>query len=123
MLVGNKVDHEHEREVSLDEVKTFVEKNHVDFSIETSAKSGEAIEALFLRTTQYMWNRFSDQISLTVSFHKLSLTPHSHLTLQMHAHHKKLDIISKRSLDAVGEVIEWGSYGFIAICRFIYLNS
>ena len=47
MLVGNKCDLEHQREVSTDEAKAYAEKNSMMF-IETSAKDGTNVEEAFL---------------------------------------------------------------------------
>lgn len=47
MIVGNKVDMEHYREIDTETAKNFVEKTFNAFYIETSAKDGTNVETAF----------------------------------------------------------------------------
>ena len=56
-LVGNKQDLESQREVSKDAAYRFMRENeNIKFWTETSAKSGENIENLFLCASKFLYN-------------------------------------------------------------------
>ncbi|MHA1309582.1 MAG: Rab family GTPase [Candidatus Helarchaeota archaeon] len=54
IFVGNKMDLEKNRNVSLSQVTTFIKRKSYPLYLETSAKSGEKIQKLFLRITEEM---------------------------------------------------------------------
>ena len=58
-LVGNKLDLESEREVSREEAMRFQRENGIKYWIETSAKSGEQIESLFLDASKFVFRKES----------------------------------------------------------------
>lgn len=66
-LVGNKKDMEDQREVSLDRVEKFKKDRGIMFHFETSAKTGENIENLFIFASKVLYNSFKDKIEQMVS--------------------------------------------------------
>ena len=58
-LVGNKADLEAEREVTREEALRFQRENNIKYWAETSAKSGEHIESMFLDASKFLHRRFS----------------------------------------------------------------
>lgn len=62
-LVGNKKDMEDKREVSLERVEAFKKERGIIFSFETSAKTGENIESLFITASKILYNNFKDKIA------------------------------------------------------------
>ena len=59
VLVGNKIDLENERQILYEEGASFAEKNNMLF-IETSAKTGQNIENLFLKSVEVINERLND---------------------------------------------------------------
>jgi len=66
-LVGNKKDMEDKREVSIERVEAFKRERGIIFSFETSAKTGENIESLFITASKILYNNFKDKIAQMVS--------------------------------------------------------
>jgi Ras-related protein Rab-14 len=66
-LVGNKKDMEDKREVSVDRVEAFKREKGIQFHFETSAKSGENIENLFITASKILYHNFKDKIAQMVS--------------------------------------------------------
>ena len=66
-LVGNKKDMEEKREVSKDRVEAFKKDKGIHFHFETSAKSGENIENLFITASKILHHIFKDKIAQMVS--------------------------------------------------------
>lgn len=66
-LVGNKKDMEEQREVSHDRVEKFKRDRNIMFHFETSAKTGENIENLFIFASKVLYNSFKDKIEQMVS--------------------------------------------------------
>ena len=66
-LVGNKKDKEEEREVTADRVEKFKRDRNILFSFETSAKTGENIENLFIFASKILYHNNKDRIALQVS--------------------------------------------------------
>ena len=58
MIVGNKCDLEDERKVSFDEVKEFKEKNHLDFFMETSAKTGFNVKNFLIEAAEILYKDY-----------------------------------------------------------------
>ena len=56
-LVGNKQDLESEREVSRESAIRFQRENNIKYWTETSAKSGEFIESLFLDASKFLYRQ------------------------------------------------------------------
>ena len=56
-LVGNKQDLESEREVSKDAAQEFMRQHNIKYWCETSAKSGQNIETLFLNASKFLYNQ------------------------------------------------------------------
>jgi len=59
MLVGNKKDLEDQRDVSYDEAKQFADENGLLF-VESSAKTGENVEAAFLKTAKLIFQSIQE---------------------------------------------------------------
>ena len=59
VLVGNKIDLENERQILYEEGASFAEKNNMLF-IETSAKTGQNIENLFMKSVEVINERIND---------------------------------------------------------------
>jgi len=55
-LVGNKQDMESEREVSREAALAFQRKYNIKYFCETSAKSGENVENLFINASKFLFN-------------------------------------------------------------------
>ena len=66
-LVGNKKDKEEEREVTADRVEKFKRDRNIMFSFETSAKTGENIENLFIFASKILYHNNKDKIAQMVS--------------------------------------------------------
>lgn len=62
-LVGNKKDKEEKREVTLDMVERFKKEKNIRFHFETSAKTGENIENLFILASKILYHNFKDKIT------------------------------------------------------------
>ena len=58
MIVGNKCDLEDERKVSFDEGKEFKEKNHLDFFMETSAKTGFNVKNFLIEAAEILYKDY-----------------------------------------------------------------
>ena len=54
-LIGNKKDLEYERRVSKKEGEKFAKENNIDFFIETSAKTGENLKAIFIEAAKILY--------------------------------------------------------------------
>ena len=59
VLVGNKIDLESERQISYEEGASYAEKNNMLF-IETSAKTGQNIGNLFLKSVEVIHDRIQE---------------------------------------------------------------
>ena len=68
-LVGNKKDQEEKREVSVDRVEQFKREKGIMFSFETSAKTGENIEQVFITASKILYHNYKDKIAQMVSVH------------------------------------------------------
>lgn len=66
-LVGNKLDMEDKREVTLDRVEKFKREKNIHFHFETSAMTGENIEDLFIMASKILYHNFKDKIAQLVS--------------------------------------------------------
>ena len=58
---------EDKREVSLDRVEAFKREKGIQFHFETSAKTGENIESLFITASKILYHNFKDKIAQMVS--------------------------------------------------------
>ena len=74
-LVGNKLDMEDKREVSLDRIEKFKREKNIQYHFETSAMTGENIEDLFIWASKILYHNFKDKIAQLVSY-----SPHFNLT-------------------------------------------
>ncbi len=59
ILIGNKLDLTHERQVSKKEVEEYAKKHDIDY-IETSAMSGHLVEHIFKKLAQDIYNKYPD---------------------------------------------------------------
>mmetsp|Transcript_11085 Transcript_11085/g.16866 ORF Transcript_11085/g.16866 Transcript_11085/m.16866 type:complete len:120 (-) Transcript_11085:21-380(-) len=62
-LVGNKSDMAEKREVSQERVEQFKREKGIMFSFETSAKTGENIEEVFVTASKILFTQFKDKIA------------------------------------------------------------
>jgi len=62
---------EDQREVSVEKIEAFKREKNIEFSFETSARTGENIEELFIIASKLLYNNFKDKIAAMVSFHHL----------------------------------------------------
>jgi len=67
ILVGNQKDRQEHREVSLAQAEEFKKKHQIPFFIETSAKSGENVETVFLMASKILYSNYKDKIESLVS--------------------------------------------------------
>ena len=65
---------EDKREVSVERVEAFKRERGIIFSFETSAKTGENIESLFITSSKILYNNFKDKIAQMVSVKRIILT-------------------------------------------------
>jgi small GTP-binding protein len=63
VLVGNQKDLDAEREVSVKEAQEFATREGLDWFVETSAKTGEGVEQLFVRTAIYLYQNATELTS------------------------------------------------------------
>jgi len=61
-LIGNKKDLEYERQVSKEEGEKFAKENNIDFFIETSAKTGENLKAIFIEAAKILYLSHKEEI-------------------------------------------------------------
>ena len=54
---------EDKREVSLERVEAFKRERGIQFHFETSAKTGENIETLFITASKILYHNFKDKIA------------------------------------------------------------
>jgi Ras-related protein Rab-2A len=63
-LIGNKSDiSPAQREVTFEEALEFKQKNNLVYFTETSAKSGDNIEKLFLDASKFIYLKYKDQLA------------------------------------------------------------
>ena len=58
ILIGNKVDLENERKVSLEEARKYKEENHILYFEETSAKTGINVQEVFNEAARILYNEY-----------------------------------------------------------------
>ena len=61
-LIGNKKDLEYERQVSKEEGEKFAKEKNFDFFIETSAKTGENLKAIFIEAAKILYLSYKKEI-------------------------------------------------------------
>ena len=71
IIVGNKLDMENEREVSIEQLKKLAKKKNCKY-FETSAKDNINVENLFLSIINEMINNIKDEVSISESIINLS---------------------------------------------------
>lgn len=62
VLIGNQKDKEYYREVSVEVAEAFRRKHQISFFAETSAKSGENVELIFLLASKLLYVNNKDMI-------------------------------------------------------------
>ena len=67
ILVGNQKDREEFREVSVQQAEEFRAKHKIPYFLETSAKSGENVETIFLMSAKILYSNYKDRIAQLVS--------------------------------------------------------
>ena len=60
ILVGNKNDLSNKRAVKEDEVQKLIKEYDIDYYIETSAKTGENVEKLFVEASKILYKEYMD---------------------------------------------------------------
>ena len=66
-LIGNQKDREKDRAVSKDEAEKFRKEKGIHFFFETSAKTGENVESIFIMAAKMLYNNYKDKIAAMVS--------------------------------------------------------
>ena len=61
-LIGNQKDKEKDRQVSKEEAEKFRKEKGINFYFETSAKSGENVEEVFIMAAKVLYDNFKDKI-------------------------------------------------------------
>ena len=64
---------EDKREVSMDRVEKFKREKNIKFYFETSAKTGENIENLFIIASKVLYHTFKDKVAEMVSRHVINI--------------------------------------------------
>lgn len=59
-LVGNQIDNEQQREVTVDQAQEYSKENLFAFSGETSAKTGQNVEEVFIRAAKMLYLKHKD---------------------------------------------------------------
>ena len=72
-LIGNQKDKEKDRAVSKEEADKFRKEKGIHFFFETSAKTGENVESIFIMASKMLYNNFKDKIAQMVRFFKFKL--------------------------------------------------
>ena len=70
-LIGNKKDLEYERQVSKEEGEKFAKEKNFDFFIETSAKTGENLKAIFIEAAKILYLSHKKEIKKKIKERKL----------------------------------------------------
>lgn len=65
-LIGNQKDREAQREVSVDKAEQFRKEKGMHFFFETSAKTGENVENIFIMAAKMLYNNYKDKIAQMV---------------------------------------------------------
>ena len=60
-LVGNQVDNQNQREVSVEEGKSYAKDNLMSYFGETSAKTGENVEETFIRAAKMLYKKHKNE--------------------------------------------------------------
>ncbi len=60
ILVGNKNDLSNKRAVKEDEVQKLIKEYDIDYYIETSAKTGENVEKLFVEASKILYKEYME---------------------------------------------------------------
>ena len=70
-LIGNKKDLEYERQVSKEEGEKFAKEKNFDFFIETSAKTGENLKAIFIVAAKILYLSHKKEIEKKIKEREL----------------------------------------------------
>eukprot|EP00347_Sterkiella_histriomuscorum_P008383 403345307 len=62
-LIGNKKDLESQREVSIERAEQFRREKGIHFFFETSARTGENVENIFIMAAKMLYHNFKDKIT------------------------------------------------------------
>lgn len=62
ILVGNKSDLEGNREINSEEALKFKQEHNILYWVETSAKSGENVERLFIDVAKFLYDKYKDKL-------------------------------------------------------------
>ena len=76
-LVGTQVDKEDKRAVSEADAIAFMEQNHLDYFIETSAKTNHNIEKLFTAAAQKLYVKYKAKIENMLDESEGKISKHS----------------------------------------------
>ena len=71
-LIGNKKDLEYERQVSKEEGEKFAKEKNFDFFIETSAKTGENLKAIFIEAAKILYLSHKKEIEKKINEKKIN---------------------------------------------------
>lgn len=82
-LIGNKSDlNPMQREVTTEEALEFQRKNNILYFTETSAKSGDNIDRLFLDCSKFIYLKYKDQLHKMIEDETASQTSSNTRALQ-----------------------------------------
>ena len=70
-LIGNKKDLEYERQISKEEGEKYAKENNCDFFIETSAKTGENLKAIFIEAAKILYLSHKKEIEKKIKEREL----------------------------------------------------
>ena len=59
-LVGNQKDREEEREVTVEQAMKYLKEKNLNHSTETSAKTGESVEEVFVTAAKMLFQKYPD---------------------------------------------------------------
>lgn len=66
-LVGNQKDREAKREVPQEKAQQFAKENGIHFCFETSAKTNENVEEVFITAAKFLYHNYKDKIAELVT--------------------------------------------------------
>ena len=70
-LVGNQVDNEDSREVTIDKATNYAKEAGISHTCETSAKTGERVEEIFITAAKMLYAQNKNEIEEKVKIFKI----------------------------------------------------
>lgn len=91
-LVGNQVDNEDNREVTIDKAAAYAEEADISHTCETSAKTGERVEEIFITAAKMLYSQNKNELEEKVSELKRTYCQKCHFLQLFHFNRKSLII-------------------------------